>query len=364
MTSATYDAANQIATWGGTGFTYDPNGSLTSDGTTTYTWNVRNQLTGLSGGASASFAYDGFGRRRGKTMSGTSTNFLYDGLNIVQELTSGGTPTANLLTGLGIDEAFTRTDASGTSTLLTDALGSTLALADASGAVQTTYAYEPFGATTSSGASSTNSLQFTGRENDGAGLYFYRARFYSAQLQRFVSEDPLGSDGGLNLFAYAADSPTNLVDPLGLKPSVDPGRQPGRRGGRPRPSGPRPPEARPPAPRPGDRPAEPENKDDKPNPCKGYWQRVLDDFLLTNWPRGWMIYPGLNAGLRSAETIGELLGTPTLSQLLESGLTSITIDGLILTGYTYGGVFFITGIAFETGVAVGSMVRAGFEGCH
>jgi len=109
---------------------------------------------------------------RGKTISGTTSNFLYDGLNLVQELSSGGTPTANLLPGLDIDETFTRTDAGGTSTLLLDALGSTLALADASGTVRTTYSYDPFGATTASGTASTNATQFTGRENDGAGVYY------------------------------------------------------------------------------------------------------------------------------------------------------------------------------------------------
>jgi len=122
----------------------DPNGNLASDGLTSYTWNARDQLTGLSGGTSARFAYDGTGRRRGKTISGTTTNFFYDGLNLVQELTSGGTPTANLLTGLGIDETFTRADAGGTSTLLGDALGSTIELASGSGSLQTHYTYEAF----------------------------------------------------------------------------------------------------------------------------------------------------------------------------------------------------------------------------
>ncbi len=122
---ATYDAANRITTWDGTSFSYDLNGNLTSDGTTTYTWNARDQLSGPSGGASASFAYDGLGRRRGKTIGGRDNHFLYDGINLVQELSGGGTPTANLVAGLGIDETFTRADACGTSTLLTDALGST-----------------------------------------------------------------------------------------------------------------------------------------------------------------------------------------------------------------------------------------------
>ena len=52
---------------------------------------------------------------------------------------------ANLLTGLGVDEIFSRTDASGARHLLSDALGSTLALTDGTGAVQTSYSYEPYG---------------------------------------------------------------------------------------------------------------------------------------------------------------------------------------------------------------------------
>ena len=62
-----------------------------------YTWNARDQLVSLTGPVNGSFAYDGFGRRRSKTVGGTTTQFLYDGLNPVQELASG-TPTANLLT--------------------------------------------------------------------------------------------------------------------------------------------------------------------------------------------------------------------------------------------------------------------------
>jgi hypothetical protein len=138
LNSATYDDANQVATWASTSFSYDDNGNLTSDGTNTYSWNALNELSGTSGGVSASFGYDGFGRRRTKTVGGTTTQFLYDGLNPVQELASG-TPTANLLTGLEIDEYFTRIDASTTRNYLTDALGSSVALADGSGTVQTEY---------------------------------------------------------------------------------------------------------------------------------------------------------------------------------------------------------------------------------
>jgi YD repeat-containing protein len=66
-------------------------------GTTTYTWNARNQLVSLSGpGVTASFQYDALGRRKSKTVNGVTTDFLYDGSSVVQEL-SGGTVQANLL---------------------------------------------------------------------------------------------------------------------------------------------------------------------------------------------------------------------------------------------------------------------------
>jgi YD repeat-containing protein len=79
---------------------YDLHGNLatsTDSGVaTTYTWNARNQLTGISKtGFTALFTYDSFGRRTGRTVNGTVTNFVYDGLNPVQEK-NGATVTANL----------------------------------------------------------------------------------------------------------------------------------------------------------------------------------------------------------------------------------------------------------------------------
>ncbi len=225
VASATYDAANRIATWAGTTFSYDPNGNLASDGLTSYLWNARNELTGLAGGLTASFGYDGLGRRRTKTVGGTGTGFLYDGVNAVQEL-SGGVPAANLLAG-GVDEVFQRADATGTRAFLTDALGSSLALIDNLGVVQTSYTYAPFGATTATGVASANATQFTGRENDGTGLYYYRARYQDPILGRFMSEDPIGIHGGFDLYSYVGNAPTNLVDPLGTQPIPVPAPPPG-----------------------------------------------------------------------------------------------------------------------------------------
>jgi len=120
-----------------------------------------------------------------------------------------------MLTGLAVDEYFTRTDAAGARNYLLDALGSSVALTDASGTVQTEYTYEPFGNLTTSGATTSNPFAFTGREADGTGLYFYRARYYDPAGGRFISEDPIGFEGGINFYGYAFNSPTNLRDPSG-----------------------------------------------------------------------------------------------------------------------------------------------------
>jgi RHS repeat-associated protein len=193
VASATYNAANHQVTFGGTTLTYDLNGNLTSDGTNTYTWNARNQLASITGPVGASFVYDGSGRRQTKTVGGTTTSFLHDGLNPVQEQSAAAV--ANLLTGLGIDEFLVRADGAGAQTFFTDALGSTVALTDATAAVAASYTYEAFGTMAVSGTTA-NAYGYTGRENDGTGLKYYRARFYHPGLQRFVGEDPIGFGGG------------------------------------------------------------------------------------------------------------------------------------------------------------------------
>jgi RHS repeat-associated protein len=221
LSQTEYNAANEQIRFNSVtpNLVYDSNGNLTSftdsSGTTTYSWNVRNQLTTISGpGLTASFVYDGLGRRKSKTVNSVTTGYWYDGNDVLAEL-NGSTPTATYIRSLSMDEPFIRKGASD-EFYQTDALGSALALTDAAGTSQVAYTYEPFGKTTVTGTTS-NSLHYTGREDDGTGLYFYRARYYEPHLQRFIQEDPIQFRGGdINFYSYVTNAPLNFSDPLGL----------------------------------------------------------------------------------------------------------------------------------------------------
>ncbi len=208
---AIYNANNQLTQWGTVIPTYDKNGNTLSDGMNTYSWDARNRLQSANNNG-AVFSYDPLGRRVSKTIQTTTTNFLYDGVNAVQEY--GANPTANLLTG-GVDERFTRTTSAETDEYLTDALGSTVELTNATGATEEQYSYSPYGVQSATGATTTNSYSYTGREFDGLGIDYYRARYYNPITGRFLSEDPAGYSAGVNLYAYVYGSPLVFTDPSG-----------------------------------------------------------------------------------------------------------------------------------------------------
>jgi RHS repeat-associated protein len=227
--SAVYDQANRMTslTLTATGQTfalaYDNNGNIVSKvdqgnagNANTYGWDARNRLTEVSGpGVSGNFEYDALNRRVGRTVNGQTTGYVYDRSQAIAEM-SGGNVSATLLTTPRVDDVLARYTAAGGSTYLTDGLGSVIALANENQAIQSFYAYTPYGQTTTLGNDGANPIQYTARENDGTGLYYYRARYYDPVLKRFLSEDPIGLKGGFNVHGYVGGDPVNRVDPTGL----------------------------------------------------------------------------------------------------------------------------------------------------
>ena len=113
---------------------------------------------------------------------------------------------------------------SATSYYHADGLGSVTSLSNAAGALAQTYTFNSFGKLTGSSGSLTNPFQYTAREFDTeTNLYFLRNRYYDPNVGRFLSEDPVRFDGGIDFYAYVRNSPINFSDPLGLfavKPGV------------------------------------------------------------------------------------------------------------------------------------------------
>jgi RHS repeat-associated protein len=139
--------------------------------------------------------------------------YHYDGSDLISE--TG----AEYTFGPGIDEPLERKSGQN-EYYLSDALGSVIGLTDRNGAIKTSYNYSPFGKKQTTGASSDNPFTFTCREDDGTGLYYYRAQYYNPDQKRFIAEDPLEfGSGDTNFYAYVGGNPVNFTDPSGNGPS-------------------------------------------------------------------------------------------------------------------------------------------------
>lgn len=80
------------------------------------------------------------------------------------------------------------------------------------------YTYDSFGKIRlHKGNKSRNTFTYTGRQYDReTGLYYYRNRYYDPKIGRFLTQDPLGTVDGYNLYTYVKNNPVNFMDPFGL----------------------------------------------------------------------------------------------------------------------------------------------------
>jgi RHS repeat-associated protein len=215
-----YQPFNRLTNTDTAGYLYDNNGNMISKsdgaGTTQLQWDFENRLTQVvtPSAGSVTYKYDALGRRIQRAPStGVSTNFTYDGDDVAQDKTSTNVIT-EYLNGPGIDNKIRQKTGTTLNYFAQDHLGSTTALTDANGALLERETYDAYG---NSAGSARTRYGFTGRERDGVtGLMYYRARWYDAQIGRFISEDPIGLGGGINPFVYVSNNPDNRIDPSGL----------------------------------------------------------------------------------------------------------------------------------------------------
>ena len=210
---------------GAASLAYDANGNLIGDGAVTYRYDVQNRLVGFTvGSVVVSYGYDAEGRRASRTEGGTTRHSLYA---LGQEIAeyADGVLAARHVPGPGLDEPLaTVTGAPGSRVRAwyhADAQGSVIARSDGSGAVPAgeRFSYTPYGVA-GSGSGSASAFRFVGRRLEPAvGLYDMRARVYAPGLGRFLQPDPIGTEGGINLYAYVRNDPLNQADPSGMGPA-------------------------------------------------------------------------------------------------------------------------------------------------
>jgi RHS repeat-associated protein len=208
-------------------YSYDANGNLVSVanpgvGTTSYVYDVENRLVSASGLSAAALVYDPLGRLfQVSGASGAWLQFLYDGDALVAEYDGAQTRPQVYVHGVGQDVPLVWYEgAAGGRRLYADHQGSIVAIAHPLGAYMTINAYDAWGIPN---AGNKGRFGYTGQAwVPELGLWYYKARFYSPTLGRFMQSDPVGYDGGLNIYAYVENDPINRVDPGGTNPACAP----------------------------------------------------------------------------------------------------------------------------------------------
>jgi len=200
---------------------YDANGNTISDGSRTFTYDRHNRLIRISQGTEtlAEYAYDFQGRRVKKTVGGMTTCYVYDaGNNLIAEIAGDGTPLRDYIY-LGSEPVAMKVygTKAGIYYFINDHLGTPQKIVDSIGALVWEAAYLPFGQAQVLVATITNNLRFPGQYFDEeTGLHYNWHRYYDPVTGRYLTPDPIGLAGGINLYSYVSNNPINFIDPFGL----------------------------------------------------------------------------------------------------------------------------------------------------
>lgn len=226
-----FDEANRLLEDNTYRYQYDQQGNLTTKVTkvsgekTTYQWDDWDQLVTIerfktsnapSPNLTKSFTYGPLDRRWSTTENGVKTDYVYDQSDRIAALDQSGNVNQRVTFGPAVDEPFAITGQSSTNYLHANHIGSVVG-ASSSGGTLGEYRYSPFGTRLQAPEPALdNPFQYAGREYEGDGLYYNRARYYDSVSSRFISEDPLGTfPGNTNLYTYAQNNPIHGTDPSG-----------------------------------------------------------------------------------------------------------------------------------------------------
>lgn len=234
---------NQYVSVNGMVPTYDLDGNMRDDGGTqiagvsqAYTWDAENRLLKVTrigdGSTVASYAYDALGRRIARSVAGSTTVHIYDRWNNIADYVGGSVENLRVW-GLDLSGELQRYGGVGGLLAVTNKLGvSHYPLYDGSGNVTeyldelgeviAHYEYGVFGdiVVATGAASEFDYLFATKRKDVETGFSYYGYRYYSAQTGRWVSRDPLGERGGLNMYSFVRNDVPNGIDVLGLAPEL------------------------------------------------------------------------------------------------------------------------------------------------
>ena len=216
--------------WTGGLYSYDAAGCVTriTRGTDAWdlVWNGQYQLVAVStnGAFAESYSYDALGRRVTTTnLAGTERHVYDDSWQVVADLDEAGNVLRSYVWGEGIDRLLAVKIGSRTYTALTDLQGTVWGYADEGGNVVAKWTYDAWGNVLSEeiAASATElravRYRFQGRERSAVtGLTNFRMRWYDAVTGRWLSKDPIGLSGGLNLYAFCYGNSVNFIDDGGM----------------------------------------------------------------------------------------------------------------------------------------------------